>query len=97
MNKRFTLLSIAIFPCFIAVAQTGKISGVVQDGSSKTVSSATVSLLRAKDSSVVKFAPTNKSVRDFLFYSFGKATDVNNAGAGQKPRGCNSYGQEALH
>ncbi|HET9824573.1 MAG TPA: TonB-dependent receptor, partial [Chitinophagaceae bacterium] len=61
MKKSFTLLSIAIFYSFFANAQTTKISGIVTDGSSKAVHSATVSLLKAKDSSLVKFAPTDKN------------------------------------
>src|SRR4029434_8015050 len=73
MKRRSTFLSIAIFSCFIATAQTGKINGVVQDGSSKTISSATVSLLRVKDSSVLKFAPTNKTGEyEFLDIPDGK-------------------------
>jgi len=73
MKRRSTFLSIAIFSSFIATAQTGKINGVVQDGSSKTIGSATVSLLRVKDSSVVKFAPTNKTGEyEFLDIPDGK-------------------------
>ena len=61
MKKIFTLLSMAICFCFIARSQSGKISGSVTDGSSRAIHSATVSLLKAKDSSIVKFAPTDKS------------------------------------
>lgn len=73
MKKISTLLSIAIFFSFILKAQNGKVSGAVQDGSAKTIGSATVSLLRVKDSSVMKFAPTNKSGEyEFLDIPDGK-------------------------
>lgn len=73
MKKTFTLISIAIFFSFILKAQNGKVSGVVQDGSAKTINAATVSLLRAKDSSSVKFAPTNKNGQyEFLGVADGK-------------------------
>jgi len=61
MKTKFTLLSIAISFSFFASSQTGKISGIVTDASSKGIHSATVSLLRAKDSSLVKFSPTDKN------------------------------------
>jgi len=61
MKTRFTLLSIAIAFSFFANSQTGKVSGTVTDASSKAIHSATVSLLRAKDSSLVKFSPTDKN------------------------------------
>jgi iron complex outermembrane recepter protein len=61
MKTKFTLLSIAISFSFFANSQTGKISGTVTDASSKGIHSATVSLLRAKDSSLVKFSPTDKN------------------------------------
>src|SRR5215470_10816719 len=61
MKTRFTLLSVAISFSFFASSQTGKISGTVTDASAKAIHSATVSLLRAKDSSLVKFSPTDKN------------------------------------
>jgi iron complex outermembrane receptor protein len=61
MKTKFTLLSIAISFSFIANSQTGKVSGTVTDASSKAIHSATVSLLRAKDSFMVKFTPTDKN------------------------------------
>jgi iron complex outermembrane recepter protein len=61
MKTKFTLLSIAISFSFVANSQTGKVSGTVTDASSKAIHSATVSLFRAKDSSLVKFAPTDKN------------------------------------
>lgn len=61
MKTKFTLLSIAISFSFFAHSQTGKVFGTVTDASSKAIHSATVSLLRAKDSSLVKFSPTDKN------------------------------------
>ena len=61
MTKIFTLLSIAILFCSAAESQNGKISGTVTDAGSKGIHSATVSLLRARDSSSVKFAATDKN------------------------------------
>lgn len=39
----------------------GKITGTVIDGSTKTIESATITLLRAKDSSVVKMSVADKA------------------------------------
>src|SRR5438874_12266501 len=61
MKKTFTLLSIAILFCSVAECQHGKIAGTVTDVGSKAIHSATVSLLRARDSSSVKFAATDKN------------------------------------
>ena len=73
MKKIFTLLSIAIFFSFAARAQAGKIGGIVKDVSEKKIHSATVSLLRAKDSSIVKFAATNKEgAYEFVNIADGK-------------------------
>ena len=44
-----------------AQAQTGKISGDVSDNTQKLIESATVSVLKAKDSSLVKMGVANKS------------------------------------
>ena len=60
MKRIVTLLSIYIYSTSSTRAQQGKITGSVGDVSSKGIHSATVSLLRAKDSSLVKFAATNK-------------------------------------
>jgi hypothetical protein len=60
MQKIASLLSIAICFSFSIKAQTGKITGSVKDGSSKAVRSATVSLFKLNDSSLVKFVATNK-------------------------------------
>src|SRR5258705_10387498 len=75
MKKIFTLLSIAIFFSFTLPAQTktGKITGIVKDASEKKIHSATVSLLKAKDSSIIKFAATNKDgAYEFLNIADGK-------------------------
>ncbi|WP_165871375.1 outer membrane beta-barrel family protein [Flaviaesturariibacter flavus] len=62
MNHLFTI--IALSAAFSASAQsTGSIQGQVADGSQKTVESATISLLRASDSSVVKIAVAGKEGR----------------------------------
>ena len=68
MRKIFTLLTVALTLSFVSHAQTkiGKVSGHVVDGNIKTIESATITLLRAKDSSVAKISVANKS-GDFLF------------------------------
>lgn len=62
MRKILTLLTIAITFSFISQAQikNGRISGHVIDGNTKTIESATITLLRAKDSSVAKLSVANK-------------------------------------
>ncbi len=73
MKKIFTLLGIAISFSCIVKAQNGKITGIVKDGSSKTIHSATVSLFKVKDSLLVKFAPTDKNGGyEFLDIADGK-------------------------
>lgn len=61
MKQIFTLLTVLIG--LISQAQTGKakISGSVIDGSQKTIESATIALLRAKDSSTFKFSVADKA------------------------------------
>lgn len=65
MKKLKTLLAITILTLssIVSYAQskTGKISGSINDGSQKTLESATVSLLKAKDSSVVKMGLADKA------------------------------------
>jgi outer membrane receptor protein involved in Fe transport len=61
MRKAFILLSIAIFFLSSLDAQTGKITGIVKDASSKGIHSASVTLFKVKDSSLVKLAATNKN------------------------------------
>ncbi len=73
MKKLPTLLSIAILFSFIAQAQNGKITGSVKDASTKGIHSATVSLLKLKDSSVAKFVATGKDGQyEFLGVADGK-------------------------
>src|SRR6188474_1063014 len=60
--RKLSLLTASILLYTLAFSQTkiGKISGIITDESQKPVQSASVSLLRAKDSSLVKIAITNK-------------------------------------
>ena len=44
-----------------AQTKTSKINGQVIDGSQKTIEAATISLLKAKDSSIVKFSVADKT------------------------------------
>ena len=65
MTKLSTLLTVIAITllCFVANAQTtvtGKISGKVGDANRATVNAATISLLRAKDSSVIKMSVIDK-------------------------------------
>src|SRR5215207_3486964 len=61
MRKYFTLC-IALCAALILSAQTrpGKISGSILDASAKPIQSVSVSLLKSKDSSLVKVAVTGK-------------------------------------
>src|ERR1700704_4478098 len=62
MRKFYSLLSLLmVFGSIFSQNKIGKISGTVQDGNQKTLQSATVSLHRAKDSSLVKFTVSNKA------------------------------------
>ena len=82
MKKLFTLLSIAILFSFITQAQNGKVTGSVKDVSAKSIHSATVSLLKSKDSSVAKFVATGKDGQyEFLDIADGKYfVSVSNVG-----------------
>jgi hypothetical protein len=82
MKKLSTLLSIAILLSFITKAQNGKITGSVKDVSMKGIHSATVSLLKSKDSSVAKFVATGKDGQyEFLDIADGKYfVSVSNVG-----------------
>jgi len=60
MKQFFFLLFLVGLFSFSSNAQGGKVSGSVIDGSQKTIESATISLARAKDSSVVKFSVAGK-------------------------------------
>ena len=64
MRKILTMLTVALTAfSFVSNAQMnyGKITGTVIDGSTKTIESATITLLRAKDSSVVKMSVADKA------------------------------------
>lgn len=69
MKKTSTLLVIlfAVFPFLIqAQIKDSKIAGTVIDGSQKTIESSTITLLRIKDSAVVKMSVADKNGK-FLF------------------------------
>jgi iron complex outermembrane recepter protein len=64
MRKILTLLTVALTTLsFAGQAQlkNGKINGTVIDGNVKTIESATITLLRSKDSSVVKMSVADKT------------------------------------
>jgi outer membrane receptor protein involved in Fe transport len=65
MKKIFSLLTVlgllSISLVSKAQTKTGKIVGQVTDGNQKTVEAATISLLRAKDSSSIKFSMADKT------------------------------------
>ncbi len=74
MRKILTLLTVLLTTLsFVSHAQqtTGKISGTIIDGSSKTIESATITLLRAKDSSVAKMSVADKTGK----YAFENVTE----------------------
>ena len=60
MKKISTMLAALAITIASFAQTTGKISGTVQDGSQKIIESATISLLKAKDSSAFKFSVANK-------------------------------------
>ncbi|HEY5968515.1 MAG TPA: TonB-dependent receptor [Chitinophagaceae bacterium] len=67
--RKFLILSIAIITLsFSSQAQKslGKVTGQVIDGNTKTIEAATITLLRAKDSSVAKISAANKD-GNFVF------------------------------
>ena len=62
MRNFFTLFTFSILSIFSAHAQTtGRVTGIINDENGKPVLSATVSLLKAKDSALVKVAISDKS------------------------------------
>jgi outer membrane receptor protein involved in Fe transport len=72
MKKIFSLIFLVTIFSFAGKAQTsGKVSGNVIDGSQKTIEAATIALLKAKDSSSVKFAVAGKEGA----FSFENVTD----------------------
>jgi iron complex outermembrane recepter protein len=68
MRKFLMLLTAALTITMFSHAQTrtGKVSGHVIDGNVKTIESATITLLRSKDSSVAKLSVANKE-GNFVF------------------------------
>jgi iron complex outermembrane receptor protein len=66
MNKMKKILSLLALSVLIKVsafgqANTGKVTGTVIDGNTRTIESATITLLRIKDSSVAKMAVAGKT------------------------------------
>ena len=62
MRKILALLTIiSLSAVSYAQQSSGKVSGSIQDGGQKTLESSTISLLRAKDSSVIKMNLADKS------------------------------------
>ncbi|HEU5168666.1 MAG TPA: carboxypeptidase-like regulatory domain-containing protein, partial [Chitinophagaceae bacterium] len=74
MRKLFTLLTCILFSAIVfSQNKIVKISGAITDESQKPLQSVTVSLLRAKDSTLVKIAVTNKEGKyEFEHISEGK-------------------------
>ncbi len=73
MKKILALTTILVMLSTISQAQiqNGRISGKVIDGNTKTIESATITLLRAKDSSVAKISVANKE-GNFVFESIAE-------------------------
>lgn len=64
MRKILTMLTVALAALTLtsqAQTKTGKITGTVIDGSTKTIESATITLLKAADSSVYKLSVADKN------------------------------------
>ncbi|HYM94049.1 MAG TPA: carboxypeptidase-like regulatory domain-containing protein, partial [Chitinophagaceae bacterium] len=64
MRKLMTLLTVAMISLSIvshAQIKSGKVTGTVVDGSAKTIESATIALLKAKDSSAAKISVADKA------------------------------------
>lgn len=61
MKQLFTLILALVSLVTFSQNTPSRISGTVVDGSAKTLESATIALVRAKDSSTVKFAVANKT------------------------------------
>lgn len=73
MKRIFPLIALLALFGFSVRSQTGSVKGSVIDGSQKTIEAATISLLRAADSTVVKFAVANKEgVFVFESIAFGR-------------------------
>lgn len=76
MRKILTLLVIALTTLsFVSQAQvkTGKITGTIVDGNTKTIESATITLLSAKDSAVAKMSVADKTGK-FSFEGIAEGT-----------------------
>jgi iron complex outermembrane recepter protein len=73
MKKLMSLLIVLLGVASSAFAQTknGKVSGQVIDGSTKIIESATISLLRTKDSTVAKISVADKQGK-FVFEGVGE-------------------------
>src|SRR5437868_644519 len=74
MRKIFTLALFFGTAMFVqAQTKNGKVTGSIKDGPQKNLQYATISLLRAKDSSSIKFSVTNKDgVFEFTDLQEGK-------------------------
>ena len=68
MRKFLTVLITILTITFISYGQkgAGKVSGKVIDGNTKTLESASITLLKAKDSTVAKISVANKD-GNFVF------------------------------
>ena len=68
MRKFFLLALVLTTLSFASHAQTkeGRVEGSVIDGNTKTIESATITLLRAKDSTVAKMSVADKTGK-FVF------------------------------
>lgn len=74
MRIIFTLILLNFIFQYTATAQsTGKVTGVIKDESGKLLSSVTVSLLKAKDSAMVKVAVSDEEgAYEFINIAAGK-------------------------
>ena len=68
MRNLLTLLTAILALSFTTQAQksSGRVAGQVIDGNTKTIEAATITLLKAKDSSVAKISAANKD-GNFIF------------------------------
>jgi hypothetical protein len=82
----FLLVVCAVTGFGVAAQSTGKISGTIQDDAGKPLASATLSLLRAKDSVLVKLAVSNKEGHyEFISIKEGKyLLSITSVGYGKK-------------
>ena len=69
--RKFLILTAAILALSVATQAQTKVSGTVIDGNTKTIESATITLLRAKDSSVAKMSVADKS-GNYAFEAVGQ-------------------------